>query len=64
MKQRNRKKPLYRRILEAQLAEIVGLMKSIAVTLPEPATDHDEYHKIPGKLASEWTTGHTRVTHR
>lgn len=47
MKQRTRKKPLYRRILEAKLAEILGLMKKIATTLPEPAPTTMSITKFP-----------------
>jgi len=64
MKQRMRKKPLYRRLRKAKLAEVLGLMKKIAATLPAPPIDPDEYHKIAGKSSSVWTTGHARAVNR
>lgn len=61
MKQRMRKRPLYRLVREAKLAEMLGLVKKIAATLPAPPVHYDEYHKIPGNLPSQWTTGHARA---
>jgi len=59
-----RKRPLYRQVREAKLAEILGLMKKIAATLPAPPIDPDEYHKIASNSASVWTTGHARAINR
>lgn len=64
MKNRMRKRPLYRRVREARLAEMLGLMKKIAAALPAPPIDPDEYYKISGNLPSEWTTGHARAFNR
>jgi len=64
MKQRMRKRRLYRQVREAKLTEMLGLMKKIAAKLPTPPIDPDEYHKIAGNSPSAWTTGHARATNR
>ena len=46
MKQRMRKKPLYRRLREAKLALVLRLMKKIAASLPAMSVNLDEYHKF------------------
>lgn len=61
MKQRMRKKPLYRRVRKAKLAKVLRLMKKIAEILPTPPIDPDEYHSISGNLPSVWATGHVRA---
>ena len=64
MKQRMRKKPLYRRLRKAKLAEVLRLMKKIAATLPAAPVNPDEYHKAVGSLPSVWTTGHAHAAKR
>ena len=43
MKQRDRKKALYRQGWNAKLAEVIGLVRRIAAKLPEHI-EFDEYH--------------------
>jgi hypothetical protein len=46
MKQRMRKKPLYRRLRKAKLALLLRLIKKIAASLPAEPVNPDEYHKF------------------
>ena len=64
MKQRMRKKPLYRRLRKARLAELLLLMKKIAATLGWPPVNPDEYHKAVGDLPTAWPIGHAHAVNR
>lgn len=61
IKQRMRKKVLYRQVQSGARAKVLSIMKTIAATLPAPPIDPDEYHEITGDAPSVWSTGHARA---